>query len=308
MNNWGIKLLILFLLMSSALVFAQQTPLKINTTSKTINYEDGIAKFYICNLNQAVSFKEELEYTWYNEFSLINSSKGGAGGNLLHGKRQFFDLRGNLINETNYYLGLKDGDEKIWDEKGTLKTIHKYDKGKLIYAKFKSNNSDDIIELNGSLLELGSTKKVFTTWGELIMMQEVIKGLKFKTISYYTSGKIKQKYTIAIGSQDWFDGEYVEFYENGQMKIKGMFEENLKTGDWFWYKEDGSIELNEKHRIHREYNLNKKLTIEGGEFFESENQIWVKNGRWVWYKENGKDWDILKEYEKGNEIPIEEKR
>lgn len=153
------SLTILFFLTINFLAYSQSQKTIISTEIKTIQSTNGREVFNICKSNQNVTFNGDLEYFWYNDFSKIKSTKGGAGGNLLHGKYQFFDENGNLLIESNYYLGVKEGFEKTWDSIGNIETVYRFNTGKLIYSKFKNNDKKLFIEWNGPALQYGSIKK-----------------------------------------------------------------------------------------------------------------------------------------------------
>lgn len=272
----------------------------IPVEQKIIQYNNGREIFYICRSNPINNFNEDLEYFWYNEYSKIKSTKGGAGGNLLHGKYQFFDVNGNLLTEVNYYAGLQDGISKSWDSSGTVIELFKFNKGKLIYSKFKSNNSDNIIEWNGPALEKGSIKKIYTSYGRLEQTEEMLDGFKFKVTEYYLKGQIKKIYTTGI--LDMMYDEYIEYYENGKMKLYGKFEDNWKSGEWKKFNEAGILIYSEKHRINRQYTTDNKKISEGGEYYDTNKNEWVRDGLWIWYTDNGEDILSTKEYNYGNEV------
>ena len=71
--------------------------------------------------------------------------------------------------------------------------------------------------------------------------------LKYSITSYYLSGKIKAQKDEVLGS---FTGSYKEWYENGQLKIEGSYEEipidghyhsSKPTGKWSYYNEAGKL-------------------------------------------------------------------
>jgi antitoxin component YwqK of YwqJK toxin-antitoxin module len=293
-------LLLLFNVSLSFIVYSQSKIVTIATESKTIEYTDGRENFNICKANQVVIFKEDLEYYWYNEFSKIKSSKGGAGGNLLHGRYQLFDEKGNLSHEVNFYLGLKDGIEKYWDTIGKIKETFKYNKGKMVYSKFNSENGENIIEWNGPIQEVGSVKKIYTSYGQLEQTELMLEDLKFKITKFYSNGKVKKKFTSDV--MKWMYDEYIEYFDNSKIKIYGKYQDDWRVGEWKWYKSDGSLGSTEKYRINKLYFPNNKIMAEGGEYFDPNKNEWIKNELWIWYKENGEDWEQTKEFEYGVEV------
>lgn len=295
------KILILIFNSSlSVMVYSQSKIVTIATESKTIEYTDGRENFNICKAKQVVIFKEDLEYYWYNEFSKIKSSKGGAGGNLLHGRYQLFDEKGNLSHEVNFYLGLKDGVEKHWDSIGKIKETYKFNKGEMVYSKFKSEKSDNIIEWIGPIQEVGSVKRTYTSYGQLEQTELMLVDFKFKVTLFYSNGKVKKKFTSDV-LNTMYD-EYIEYFDNGKIKTYGKYQVDRRVGEWKWYNSDGSLASTEKYRINKLYFPNNKIMAEGGEYFEPSKNEWIKNGFWIWYKENGEDWDYSKEFEYGVEV------
>lgn len=272
----------------------------ISTLTKSVAYTNGVEIFSICKDNPKIDFKDDLEYWWYQEFTKIKNTMGGAGGNLLHGKYRFYDEMGNLINEGNYYYGLKNGMHRTWNKNGSIKETLKYNKGVIVYAKFISPENDEIIEWNGPPLEVGSIKKVYNSSNKLIQTEELTHDYKIKIISYHYNGKIKNKYTKGF-MDDWYYDEFIEYYENDQIKMKGKYEEIWKIGNWIWYNNDGTIINTIKYQIRDELDSNNRR-IKGGEYWDQVENKWKKTGLWIWFKENGKDWDYFKQYEFDIEI------
>jgi len=185
--------LILFL-SGNTLLFSQQ----VSTEQKTIKYQDGQEVFNICKNNPTLNYNDDLEYFWYNSYSGIKSTKGGSGGQLLHGKYQMFNQNGNLVQEVNFFLGLEDGTSRSWDDKGNILETYKYTMGICNYMKF-TNDDGYIIEWIGEMLKKGSIKKVFTKYDQLLEISTCIDDLfKLHTKEYYEdygTPKLKAEYT-----------------------------------------------------------------------------------------------------------------
>lgn len=270
------------------------------TDLKTVEYENGRAVFNVCKINPNISFNENFDYFWYNEYSKIKNTKGSSGGLLLHGKFQFFDNDGNLKIENNYNLGIKDGSEKEWGNDGEIKSICTFKNGKVIYSKFKAKDSDKWIEWNGPALEVGSVKKTYTSYGQLLLSELQLEELRFKVTSYYNNNNIKEIYTTDI--LDKMYDEYIKYYENGKMKVYGKYENNHRVGEWKWFKENGEIESIEKNRINKIYSTENVLISEGGEYFDEDENKWMKNGMWFWYDTDGKKIIDIKDFKFGEEV------
>ena len=80
------------------------------------------------------------------------NNKGGCGGKLLNGNYKFYDQFGNLREEKNYTLGLKDKNATTWDSLGNIQSKSIYDNDKLIYWKF-INDEGFWVEFIGEYLK-----------------------------------------------------------------------------------------------------------------------------------------------------------
>ena len=289
------EFLIIFFLITN-ICFSQT----IKTEKRTVNYSDGKAFFEVCVNKLNLEFAENLEYRWHNNYSGLQKTKGGAGGEVLHGKYQAFNDKGSLKYENNYYLGLQDGVQKEWDENGDLYKTFKYKKGVRYYSKFPSDEGDYIIEYIGAILEDGTIKKVYDKYGTLLQEETDSPELRREITDYYSSGKIKSKYTTNY--MNWMFGEFKTYYSNGQIECEGNYIENNRTGIWKWFKEDGSPDETEEHRVNKIKREDGTLFAEGGEYFDSEKNEWNKNGTWRWFKEDGKRILDIKIYEYGTEV------
>lgn len=85
----------------------------------------------------------------------------------------------------------------------------------------------------------------------------------------WPNGKTKKKYSV--DATDKKNGNYEEFFENGQSKIKSLYKNNLLEGDFIEYQEDGKI----KQEI--QYGNGKK----NGFFKLYENGILNKSFIWL---------------------------
>ena len=63
----------------------------------------------------------------------------------------------------------------------------------------------------------------------------------------YESGALKYKYEVKYeysesGNKfDYPHGEYFEYFENGNIKSKGIKKNSLQDGYWIFYNEDGTV-------------------------------------------------------------------
>ena len=275
-----------------AFCFGQTT---IKTKEVKINYTDGLDVFNVCINNPQITYNVNYEYFWYNEFTGLKSTKGGVGGNLLHGKYNLYDINGNLINESYYNLGIITS-EKKWDAFGNLISIEKYKNNKTIYWKFKDENN--WVEWIGQPMFIGSVKKVYDYFGNITeiatnLPNSVTPKIQYKLFST-SSNKIIREYTKIIhwsGSDSpSYVGKYYEYYDNGKPKIEGQFDEiaeNIRIGIWKIYNENGTIDYTLKYKSDIQKWENGKLKMAGGYFFNSEENTWVLDGVWKWYSNDG---------------------
>ncbi len=74
--------------------------------------------------------KDELLYFWYKAGN-IHKSRGGIGGDVLHGKYSEYFENGNLKIQGGFLLGTKDGVWKEWYSNGELRSVVSWKKGQL---------------------------------------------------------------------------------------------------------------------------------------------------------------------------------
>ncbi len=281
--------LILTLTIFLNVAFGQKT---IKTKEVKVNYSNAHEVFKVCVSGCPESFDLNKDYYWYsNEFSKIKSTKGSTGGNLLHGTYKLFDDQGNLRREQNYSFGIPDGVQKEWDSLGNITVHSRYKKGNLIYKKFKDEDNY-WIEWIGTPLRLGSIKKVYNQYGQIVSEEKWLNELKRSFITYYeNSGKIKQIFYKKRMFSDIIIGNYTSFYENGNVNTKGQFYDNeystIRVGAWFWYYSDGTLESTAKYKVSVENWSNGNVKSIGGLIFDSLENKWISTGEWKWFDEKG---------------------
>lgn len=286
MRYYGLSLIFL---LASLSVTAQT----IQTEKKSVRFKNGIFVFEICKVNpDTIVFLDKEEYVWYNEdFTTINSTKGGCGGKLLHGNYKHFDKNGNLISDFNFYLGLRHGQDRKWDEDGNIIHTANYKHGTSYYHKEKSEDGDLWIEMIGPFLKDGTIKKVYTSFGTLISEEKILDvtkfETKFETTIYYPSGKVEQKFTKHM-LLDWFYGDFFEYYENGNIRFHGIYDDSYRIGEWKWFNRDGSINHSEKYKKEVNKYSNGNTKSEGSYYFDEDENEWKKDGEWAYYYEDGK--------------------
>ena len=204
--------------------------------------------------------------------------------------------------ERNYYLGLEDGPQKEWNQEGEIIAIYKYNKGNLYYQKTRYDEEDTYVEWQGFPLIKGSVKKTYSRTGNLQQTLDILDPLKFKLTEYYINGQLKKEYTFSPFLNEMYD-DYIEYYDNGNIKMKGQLEFNSRVGEWKWFNKKGILDDTELYRIHVTNYLDGTIKTKGGEFYDSENDVWIKNGQWKFYDKKG-SLNGIKYYKYGEEIDM----
>jgi len=119
-------------------------------------------------------------------------------------------------------------------ESGALKQITKY------YPK--------IVDSSTPMESIYFSQKLFCENGQLITIiepkQKSNPTMLTKRFVYYCSGNIMDEFMV--DSYNFFpEGEYITYYENGNIKEKGNYEKGFKTGRWKYYSETGKLKKEE---------------------------------------------------------------
>ena len=93
-----------------------------------------------------------------------------------------------------------------------------------------------------------------------------------------TTGRIQNNYMNGK-----FEGEWLEYHENGQLKIKRNYKDGKLEGESLWYHKNGQLESkgnfkdDEKEGEWLHYRRNGKLWRK---YYYKEGK---KDGKWTWY-------------------------
>lgn len=257
-----------------------------------ISYTNGLEVFNICKTNPSITFDEKRDYYWYNEFSKIKSTKGGSGGNLLHGNYKLYDEYGNLRVDKNYSFGINDGNCVRWDSLGDIVSKTVYSKGDIIYYKFL-NEENVWIEFNGPMFKEGTIRKVYTKDGTLISEEKMLADFKEHVKIYYEypTGQLKEEFTTKGFGGDNMVGKYTSYFKNGRIEVDGQFLEeglmSIQVGIWKWYNEDGILDSENNYKAEVLHWPTGEVKLSGGYIYDTDTEQWVKTGEWRWYDETG---------------------
>lgn len=298
----------ILILAITLLTFQSYGQTSIQTKEIRIPYTNGLEVFKVCVSNCNTTFDDKKEYFWYTEFSNIKSTKGGSGGDLLHGNYKFYDENGNLRQEKDYYLGLPNGSGKTWDSIGNIISQTKYSNGDIIYLKFNNEEGEWIEHIcvngkKGFLMSKGWVKKIYSEYNRLLSEQTFLAFDSAHVKNYFESGNLSKEYTSY--SLNYMAGKYTSYYENGKIKAEGQFYEgktylNIQIGTWKYYNSDGTLEGTQKFKENIELWDNGNKKVIGGYILYGDNQTWLQTGEWRWYDEDGK-LQSSKRYEGGIE-------
>jgi antitoxin component YwqK of YwqJK toxin-antitoxin module len=256
------------------------------TQHKSMEYAGGWAEFdFLVNNPNEKEYSDDVKYYWYNENLGINVTKGGSGGKLIHGVFYSYYSKRKLKAVVNFYLGEKSGLEKQWDSTGELISINKYSNNKLIYSKFNEPEEGLIHEWIGEPYSKNSILNLYNLKGyknPILSKTEFINGISYKKLTDYDKiGKVKKVYYLDFVRR--LDSIYVEYYDNGKIKVQGKYDEGFKTGDWYYYDYNGNLITNERFSVYRKYGDNNKLEIEYGRFYNFKTKEWIIHGNFNYY-------------------------
>jgi antitoxin component YwqK of YwqJK toxin-antitoxin module len=175
------------------------------------------------------------------------------------GKWVTFHPNGFIHIEGTYMNDKKNGIFKTFDKRGDLLTLEKYRDDRLVVDSEESV----ILDLRNTYYPDGTVK---STGG-------YVDGMKEGTHRYYNKeGNIEaaeiynrdEKTAEGIINQKGdYQGLWKLYYETGELKAEGEFENSNRIGEWIIYHKNGEIEHRAKY------------------------VVGLPQGRWTWYFDNG---------------------
>ncbi len=259
-----------------------------------IFFNDGTLKAVIPYLN-GLENGTALEYNHDGVIILINEYKKGFllyreyinrtdPNGLKQGLWKEFYTNGKVKEEITYLNDKKNGYLKKYDSLGTLLSIEKYinDEPVLYAEELKEYELRRDYYPNGQIRIEGSyyNNKPDGIRREFDSLGNVVKGYIFVDGVLYGEGIIDR-----LGKKQ---GQWKEYYENGQLMASGVYKNNLRVGNWLFYHRNGNIEQKgsfsanglpdgEWNYYYESGNLLKK------EFYDKGDQ----EGEYVEYNEDG---------------------
>lgn len=248
----------------------------IRTKNVEVKYADATLQCEVLITKVEPQIDNMKKYYWYDDALGQQNTTGGFSGFLLHGKRQIFSEKNKLISQANFYLGLKEGEEKLWDENGKLVSNYYHKKGvcyKGIIYHMETSNWDKnyyiVWEYDPPKMETlsesdrqkllkrrsggydhemqclfcvslpGCVKTVYSKfYNEPYSKLTILPDDKDILIVYYeNSNQIHERI-----SHDWLGiGKYEKYYKNGKLKTLGQMVGDEIKGEVKHFDENGNL-------------------------------------------------------------------
>lgn len=225
--------------------------------------------------------------------------------NKHHGKWEYFDKEGKLLEVRNYYkdklhgavilkfpngqvrqegyfaMDLQDSVYRLWNESGKLEEEGYYKKGIPVgtWKYYYLNGSEKLVE---EIVD--STRYVKSFWkDDSLHTQTVTDGTGLMELNYNT-GFLKERYSYRNGI---LDGPFLEMNIFRDSSLSGSYANGRKTGEWRFFYYTGKLEkiVNyDENRMEGKYRYfydNGQVNVEG--YYKNN----LKSGVWTWYTKFG---------------------
>ena len=234
------------------------------------------------------------EYLTYYKNGIIKSKKYYLE-NMLEGEQFEYYKSGRLFRTRVYSIGFID----------TLQFTHEYYESGQLLSKHSEVIFNNKIFMNGYFIsyhlngikllegEYMKNKKI-GIWSKYYDTGQLHYQLNYDNLTpdnslyveyYHKNGQIFIQTNIIDKSEDYFDGNYIKYYDSGEVHQKGYYRNNIKDGLWQEFYKNGEIlsEINfvDKTGIYYSFYQSGELLSEVY-FINGE-----KNGSRVEYFQNG---------------------
>ena len=92
------------------------------------------------------------------------------------------------------------------------------------------------------------------------------------------------------------NGEWLSYYKKNVLHVKGVYEEDLKTGEWQRYTEKGKLQEIGSYKI-----ISYKKHVKYGPFSKRSMKESVKDGHWIWFSDKDGKMTHEGDYKNGKE-------
>ncbi len=212
--------LVLFLIQFPCVFHAQS--LDPNYALKRAVYDgDRYVQFHILDPDSRTGkLSPDKFYTW-TKSQKIQTTQGGASGDLLNGKYSSFYKNNQLEEQGNYIRGLKDGTWTHWNEDGRIVAICKFKKG-------RKTGQESIYDDEGTLLLTRTYRgnTVRTEKGDSVITQKNERS----TVVVYSEGRVKEQ--VIRSKDETLHGKQFE-----RLTDSSYYLSRYRNGDQVWEKE-----------------------------------------------------------------------
>lgn len=251
---------------------------------KTIYYKNGLAEGYskVYGNNGRVLTLFEYKKGYIVSRERINRYDRK---NRKNGRWKWFFSEGSLKKEGVYSNGLKDGYFKHYDEKGNLSKVEKFVNGELQEDAREVINLEVVTDYypDGSIKTVGTYENGIP---EGIRREYDKNGTIIKSYVFH-SGQMTGEGIIKKDGKK--QGSWISYYKDGNIKAKGIYYDNVKTGKWTYYYPNGQVEQTGKYTENGRPDGEWIWYYRSGKVLREENYFnGLKEGLMTEYSENGK--------------------
>ena len=227
-----------------------------------------------------------IRITDYNKGFIISSEwiNRMDGSGRKQGKWLTFHDNGNIATVSFYLNDKLNGYVKHYDEDGKLTDIEKYDSGK------KEELAKDEVKAD--------VRKEYYSNGKIKTIATYKNGLpEGIRREYDEKGNISGSYVFEHGkivSEGIIDeqltrhGPWKDYYNNGNVKAEGKYNNGLRVGQWSFYNIDGNIEQEGEYDDKGRYTGSWVFYYPSGNILKEESYIEGKEyGMYVEYSDEG---------------------
>ncbi|MFM7022770.1 MAG: hypothetical protein ACKOXB_07300 [Flavobacteriales bacterium] len=226
-----------------------------NATEKRICaiYEDSVKTYYCCSdtKKEWVNIDERFHHGAFTAY-FYSTQKVSATGNLCFNEPSgvwiyYHESNSAIKAKGEYIRGRKVGLWNYCDSTGQITQSYNYSKWKSIPEKSVKATT---FYLNGSIQSIydfcvsenewitSDAQGVYKIFFDDFYLNGMFLGKDHtgKYLEYYENGQVKIKRNYKTGS-------YLEYYTNGTIKMEGKYNKNgFQTGTWYLYSLDGTKE------------------------------------------------------------------
>jgi len=225
-------------------------------------------------------------YEYNNDFMISREriNRKDADG-LKQGSWKEFYENGNIKKEMNYRDGALHSYYKEYNKKGVLTVTMLYDNGKIVEGNVEDNPEIEIqnrYDANGNLIFSGPYKTGIPVG---IHREYNTDGTVKSSFIYNDQGvKVSEGIVTEDGRRN---GEWKNYFENGNIKEEGEYDNNRRTGNWTFFNIEGKIIQTGQYRNGRPEGLWKWYYSEGSILREEEYYQGKRDGNFIEYSRDG---------------------